>query len=87
MWETAQPVSSYIHAFSLRETACIQCRTVLTSHPSPRLAERPGGLFNMSEKAKWDAYNDKKGTAQDDAMKAYIEKVDALCGTDFASQT
>lgn len=41
----------------------------------------------MSEKAKWDAYNDKKGTAQDDAMKAYIEKVDALCGTDFASQT
>lgn len=40
----------------------------------------------MSEKAKWDAYNGKKGMAQDDAMKAYIEKVDSLCGTSFGSQ-
>ncbi|CDF35145.1 acyl-CoA-binding protein [Chondrus crispus] len=48
--------------------------------------DRPGGLFNMSEKAKWDAYNGKKGMAQDDAMKAYIEKVDSLCGTSFGSQ-
>lgn len=60
---------------------------MLTFRPCSLIAERPGGLFNMSEKAKWDAYNGKKGMAQDDAMKSYIEKVDALCGTDLASQT
>lgn len=49
-------------------------------------ADRPGGLFNMQAKAKWDAHNGKKGMSKDDAMKAYIDKVDALCGTSFASQ-
>lgn len=49
-------------------------------------AERPGGLFNMQAKAKWDAYNEKKGMSKENAMKAYIDKVDALCGTSFASQ-
>lgn len=49
-------------------------------------AERPGGIFNMQGKAKWDAYNGKKGMSKEDAMKAYIDKVDALCGTSFASQ-
>lgn len=48
---------------------------------------RPGGLFNMAEKAKWDAYSKKKGMSKEDAMKAYIDKVDSLCGTTFASQT
>lgn len=49
-------------------------------------AERPGGLFNMKEKAKWDAYNNRSGTSKEDAMKAYIEKVDSLCGTSYASK-
>jgi diazepam-binding inhibitor (GABA receptor modulator, acyl-CoA-binding protein) len=40
----------------------------------------------MKDKAKWDAYNNKKGTSKDDAMKAYIAKVDTLCGTSFSSQ-
>lgn len=48
--------------------------------------DRPGGLFNLSNKAKWDAWNARKGLAHDDAMKAYIDKVDSLCGTSFASQ-
>lgn len=50
------------------------------------IIDRPGGLFNMAEKAKWDAYSKKKGMSKDDAMRAYIDKVDALCGTTFASQ-
>lgn len=48
--------------------------------------ERPGGLFNMKDKAKWDAYNERKGISKEDAMKAYIEKVDSLCGTSLASK-
>ncbi len=40
----------------------------------------------MKEKAKWDAWNSVKGTSKDDAMKAYIAKVDALCGTSLASK-
>lgn len=48
--------------------------------------ERPGGLFNMQAKAKWDAHNGKRGMSKEDAMKAYVDKVDALCGTSFASQ-
>lgn len=40
----------------------------------------------MSEKAKWDAYNSRKGMSKDDAMKAYIDKVDSLCGTSLASK-
>ena len=52
----------------------------------PRGADRPGGLFNMKEKAKWDAWNSRKGTSTDDAMRAYVDKVDLLCGTSFASR-
>lgn len=40
----------------------------------------------MEGKAKWDAYNSRKGMSKEDAMKAYIEKVDGLCGTSFASE-
>lgn len=47
--------------------------------------DRPGGLFNQAEKAKWDAYNARKGMGKPDAMKAYIDKVDNLCGTTYAS--
>jgi len=35
---------------------------------------RPG-MFDMAGKAKWDAWNAKKGMSKDDAMKAYIEEV------------
>lgn len=48
--------------------------------------DRPGGLFNMKDKAKWDAYNSRKGTSKEEAMRNYIAKVDELCGTDFTSQ-
>eukprot|EP00181_Compsopogon_caeruleus_P004783 CAMPEP_0184677506 /NCGR_PEP_ID=MMETSP0312-20130426/86_1 /TAXON_ID=31354 /ORGANISM="Compsopogon coeruleus, Strain SAG 36.94" /LENGTH=91 /DNA_ID=CAMNT_0027125413 /DNA_START=295 /DNA_END=570 /DNA_ORIENTATION=+ len=47
--------------------------------------ERPGGLFNQADKMKWDSWNAKKGTSKDDAMKAYIKKVDEMCGTSFGS--
>jgi acyl-CoA-binding protein len=40
----------------------------------------------MKDKAKWDAYDAKKGTSKDDAMRTYIAKVDSLCGTTFSSQ-
>lgn len=35
-------------------------------------------MFDMKGKAKWDAYNAKKGTSQEDAEKAYIAKVAQL---------
>lgn len=38
---------------------------------------RPG-MFNLTEKYKWDAWNAKKGTSQEDARKAYIAKVNSL---------
>uniref|UniRef100_A0A3Q2YPH1 Acyl-CoA binding domain containing 7 n=1 Tax=Hippocampus comes TaxID=109280 RepID=A0A3Q2YPH1_HIPCM len=33
--------------------------------------ERPG-LFDMKGKAKWDAWNSRKGMSKDEAMSAYI---------------
>jgi acyl-CoA-binding protein len=47
--------------------------------------DRPG-LFAMKDRAKWDAWNSRKGLSKEDAMKAYIEKVDTLCGTTFSSE-
>jgi acyl-CoA-binding protein len=41
----------------------------------------------MKDRAKWDAWNSRSGLSKEDAMKAYIEKVDSLCGTTFSSQT
>ena len=38
---------------------------------------RPG-MFDMKGKAKWDAWNAKKGTSQADAEAAYIAKVKEL---------
>lgn len=46
---------------------------------------RPG-MFSPKERAKWDAWNGVKGSSKDDAMKAYIAKVDSLCGTSFESK-
>ncbi|XP_045859655.1 acyl-CoA-binding protein-like [Meles meles] len=36
------------------------------------------GLFNLKGKAKWDAWDQLKGTSKEDAMKAYINKVKGL---------
>lgn len=35
-------------------------------------------MLDLKGKAKWDAWNAKKGTSQDDAMTAYIAKVKEL---------
>ncbi|XP_030656841.1 acyl-CoA-binding protein isoform X4 [Nomascus leucogenys] len=39
--------------------------------------ERPG-MLDFTGKAKWDAWNELKGTTKEDAMKAYINKVEEL---------
>ena len=37
------------------------------------------GMFSMpATKAKWQAWEDRKGMSQDDAMNAYIELVEGL---------
>ncbi|XP_065269199.1 acyl-CoA-binding protein isoform X1 [Emys orbicularis] len=41
--------------------------------------ERPGFL-DFKGKAKWDAWNTLKGMAKEEAMKAYIAKVEELKG-------
>ncbi|XP_030879110.1 acyl-CoA-binding protein-like [Leptonychotes weddellii] len=41
------------------------------------VSERPG-LLDLKGKAKWDAWNHLKGTSKEDAMKAYINKVEEL---------
>uniref|UniRef100_A0A8C8SQQ9 Acyl-CoA-binding protein n=1 Tax=Pelusios castaneus TaxID=367368 RepID=A0A8C8SQQ9_9SAUR len=41
--------------------------------------ERPGFL-DFKGKAKWDSWNALKGMAKEDAMKAYIAKVEELKG-------
>lgn len=35
---------------------------------------RPG-MFDMAGKAKWDSWNEKKGTSSEEAMTKYIEEV------------
>jgi len=39
--------------------------------------ERPG-MLDLKGKAKWDAWNGKKGVSQDDAKSQYIAKVDEM---------
>uniref|UniRef100_A0A2K5EUW9 Acyl-CoA-binding protein n=1 Tax=Aotus nancymaae TaxID=37293 RepID=A0A2K5EUW9_AOTNA len=36
------------------------------------------GMLDFKGKAKWDAWNELKGTTKEDAMKAYISKVEEL---------
>jgi len=38
---------------------------------------RPG-MLDFKGKAKWDAWNGKKGMSQDEAKKLYVEKVEQL---------
>jgi len=39
--------------------------------------DRPG-MLDFKGKAKWDAWNGKKGTTKEDAMEAYVTKVQQL---------
>ena len=39
--------------------------------------ERPG-MLDFKGKAKWDAWNSKKGISQDEAKQAYIELINDL---------
>ncbi|KAK8720936.1 hypothetical protein OTU49_013022, partial [Cherax quadricarinatus] len=41
--------------------------------------ERPG-MLDFTGKAKWDAWNSRKGMSKDAAMEAYIAKVEELVG-------
>lgn len=41
--------------------------------------ERPG-FTDMVGRAKWDAWNELKGTAANDAMKQYVDLIDELKG-------
>ncbi|XP_020633632.3 acyl-CoA-binding domain-containing protein 7 [Pogona vitticeps] len=36
------------------------------------------GMLDMKAKAKWEAWNLKKGLSKDDAMKAYISKANGM---------
>jgi diazepam-binding inhibitor (GABA receptor modulating acyl-CoA-binding protein) len=45
------------------------------------LTARPGSLLDFKGKAKWDAWEGKKGISQDDAKEQYIAKVDLLIAT------
>ncbi|XP_038150686.1 acyl-CoA-binding protein-like [Cyprinodon tularosa] len=39
--------------------------------------DRPG-MFDFTGKAKWDAWNAKKGLSKEEAMAAYVELVEKL---------
>ncbi|KAI9463210.1 acyl-CoA-binding protein [Lactarius psammicola] len=39
--------------------------------------ERPG-LMNFTGKAKWDAWNERKGTSQEEAWAKYVERLIAV---------
>ncbi|XP_046958726.1 acyl-CoA-binding protein-like [Lynx rufus] len=39
---------------------------------------RTARLLDLKGKAKWDVWNQLKGTSKEDAMKAYINKVEEL---------
>lgn len=42
--------------------------------------DRPG-MLDFKGKAKWDAWEKKKGMTKEAAMEAYVNKVEALKGT------
>ncbi len=41
-------------------------------------SDKKPGFGDMVARAKWDAWNSLKGTSQDDAMKQYVELIEAL---------
>ncbi|KAF9182353.1 hypothetical protein BGZ50_004960 [Haplosporangium sp. Z 11] len=40
--------------------------------------KRPDGMFEYTDKAKWDAWNGKKGLSQEEAEKQYIALINKL---------
>jgi diazepam-binding inhibitor (GABA receptor modulating acyl-CoA-binding protein) len=40
--------------------------------------ERPSGMFNIKEKAKYDAWNENKGMSKETAMNDYVSLVSNL---------
>ena len=40
--------------------------------------EKKPGFGDMVGRAKWDAWNNVKGTAKDDAMQQYVELIESL---------
>lgn len=47
--------------------------------------ERPG-MFSLTAKAKWDAWNGKKGMSQDDAKAGYVATAKSVLPAEWASQ-
>jgi diazepam-binding inhibitor (GABA receptor modulating acyl-CoA-binding protein) len=41
-------------------------------------AEKKPGFTDMVGRAKWDAWNNVKGTSSDDAMQQYIDLIESL---------
>ena len=41
-------------------------------------ADKKPGFGDMVARAKWDAWNDLKGTSQDDAMQQYVDLIESL---------
>ena len=41
-------------------------------------AEKKPGFGDMVARAKWDAWNNLKGTSQDDAMQQYVDLIESL---------
>ncbi|MES2423687.1 MAG: acyl-CoA-binding protein [Pseudomonadota bacterium] len=41
-------------------------------------AEKKPGFADMVGRAKWDAWNNLKGTSNDDAMQQYIDLIESL---------
>lgn len=41
-------------------------------------AEKKPGFADMVARAKWDAWNNLKGTSRDDAMQQYIDLIESL---------
>lgn len=66
-----------LHAFLIKQSLLslndLHCRL-----SKLRLFPAKPGLFDLKGKAKWEAWNKKKGTSKEDARKAYVAKVTAL---------
>ena len=41
-------------------------------------ADKKPGFGDMVARAKWDAWNNLKGTSQDDAMQQYVDLIESL---------
>lgn len=46
---------------------------------------RPG-IFSPTDRAKWDAWNTRKGTSQDDAKEQYVAEFRRILPADWAAR-